>query len=354
MSSASTLVRIREEEAGLCSPAKEKAAARGAFGSRWLLLLWRPRHPLCGGGGGRPKVKLLACVVVLGLVLLVGSRLDSFMGWNFHQPSSVSSPSRGGYTVLINTWNRNNHLKQTVGHYASCTGTDAIRVIWSKSDPPQEKLKSHLNEVVASKSHKHDFKFDIISGSTTISRFRPSGDIRTDAVFSVDHDVIIPCPTLDFAFTVWQSAPSTMVGFVPRAHSLKAEGNGIPYYKYEGWWSVWWKGTYSMVLAQAAFFHRKYLDMYTYIMPSTVHDYLTRERICEDIAMSLLIANASGSPPIWVKGKTYKIGASGTSGLEGHGDHRSRCLNELLSLYETVPLMHTNVKAVDARQGWLW
>ncbi|XP_030531912.1 glycosylinositol phosphorylceramide mannosyl transferase 1-like [Rhodamnia argentea] len=348
---STALIRVREEEAGLGSPAKEKAATRGLYSGRWPLLLWRLRHPLCGAAS---KLRLLSCVVVLGLFLLVGSRLNSFMGWNFHHPSSVSSPSRGGYTVLINTWNQNNHFKQIVGHYASCAGTHAIRVIWSQSGPPQEKLKSHLNEVVASKSHKHDFKFDIISDGTMISRFRPSGDIRTDAVFSVDDDVIIPCPTLDFAFTVWQSAPSTMVGFVPRAHLPEAEINGVPYYKYEGWWPVWRKGTYSMILAQAAFFHRKYLDMYTSIMPSTVYDYLIRERICEDVAMSLLIANASGSPPIWVKGKTYKIGTSGTSRLEGQTDRRSRCLNELLSLYETVPLMHTNVKAVDARQEWFW
>lgn len=37
-----------------------------------------------------------------------------------------------------------------------------------------------------------------------------------------------------------------------------------------------------MVLSKAAFFHRKYLDMYTYKMPSTIHDYVTRERSAVD------------------------------------------------------------------------
>lgn len=112
--------------------------------------------------------------------------------------------------------------------------------------------------------------------------------------------------------------------------------DGVPNYRYGGWWSVWWMGTYSMVLSKAAFFHRKYLDLYTNVMPSSIHDYVTRERSakwfssfiqliaflmglcltslcmywcrnCEDIAMSLLVANATGSPPVWVKGNAMII-----------------------------------------------
>lgn len=113
----------------------------------------------------------------------------------------------------------------------------------------------------------------------------------------------------------------------------------VPSYNYGGWWSVWWMGTYSMVLSKAAFFHRKYLDLYTHEMPSSIHDYVSRERYglkgsfpsnvwdlginlplnfkhiflifharnCEDIAMSLLVANATGAPPIWVKGKMFCV-----------------------------------------------
>lgn len=90
-------------------------------------------------------------------------------------------------------------------------------------------------------------------------------------------------------------------------------------------------GTYNMVLSRAAFFHKKYLDLYTHAMPPSIQDYIARERClmaffftfflmnfvleredyffflfsyrnCEDIAMSLHIANATGAPPIWVKG----------------------------------------------------
>ncbi|KAI8029301.1 Glycosyltransferase family 64 protein C4 [Camellia lanceoleosa] len=353
----SALVAVRGAAAavdsdGLYSPAKEKAANRGVYSGRSPLLHRRLRQLLDG-----PRVKLLLFLCLLCLLVLFASRLDSLMGWNPHYSSFVSSPSRGGYTVLINTWKRNSLLKQSVAHYVSCGGTDAIHVVWSESDPPSHSLKAYLNNIVLSKSQtsqKTNFKFDINKEDNLNKRFKPIEDLRTDAIFSVDDDVIVPCRTLDFAFAVWQTAPFTMVGFVPRMHWLDQEKNGITYFKYEGWWSVWWMGTYSMVLSKAAFFHRKYLDLYTHKMPSSIYDYITRERSCEDIAMSLLIANATDAPPIWVKGKIYEIGSSGISSLIGHSKRRNKCLNDFISLYGTMPLVPTNVKAVDARHEWFW
>ncbi|KAJ1431400.1 Nucleotide-diphospho-sugar transferase [Sesbania bispinosa] len=286
----------------------------------------------------------------------------------------------GGYTVLINTWKQNSLLKQAVAHYASCRSADEIHVVWNDSEPPSEMLKTYLNKIAILKSqraHKSNFRFDINTEDKSNSRFKPIKDPRTDAIFSVDDDVIVPCPTLDFAFSVWQSAPFTMVGFVPRMHWLDKEmmkmstsligyirmvqlpfgGGGkimFAYYRYGGWWSVWWMGTYSMVLSKAAFFHRKYLDLYTHEMSPSIQDYVSRDRNCEDIAMSLLVSNATGGPPIWVKGKIYEIGASGISSLRGHSQRRNTCLNDLISLYGTLPLVSTNVKAVSARNEWLW
>ncbi|XP_058086854.1 glycosylinositol phosphorylceramide mannosyl transferase 1-like [Magnolia sinica] len=343
-------IAVGSSSCDLYSPAKEKAATRGVYNSR-SPLLWRARKLL-----GATKLRFLLAACVAFAVLLIASRASSLMGWDLHASSSISSPSRGGYTVLINTWKRNSLLKQAVAHYASCGGTDAIRVVWSETDPPSDSLKAYLKKIVLSKSsaHKPNFRFDLHEEDNLNNRFKPIKDLRTDAIFSVDDDVIIPCSTLDFAFTVWQSAPDTMVGFVPRMHWLDEEKDGVTYYKYGGWWSVWWMGTYSMVLSKASFFHRKYLDLYTYKMPSSIQDYVTRERNCEDIAMSLLVANATGAPPIWVKGKIYEIGASGISSLKGHSKRRDKCLNDFISLYGTMPLVSTNVKAVDAKHEWFW
>ncbi|XP_073125785.1 glycosylinositol phosphorylceramide mannosyl transferase 1-like [Henckelia pumila] len=350
----STLIAIREAavSGGDYSPAKEKASNRGVYVGRSTLLHRRFRLFI---GGAKYKLLLLFCF--LTSLYWLSSRLSCLMGWNHHYPSSVSSNSRGGYTVLINTWKRNTLLKHSVAHYASCGGTDAIHVVWSESNPPSEELRAYLKNIVLTKSqtaHKPNFRFDLNEEDNLNNRFKPIEDLRTVAIFSVDDDVIVPCRTLDFAFAVWQTAPRTMVGFVPRMHWLNEESNGVAYYGYGGWWSVWWTGTYSMVLSKAAFFHKKYLNLYTSKMPSSIHHYVSNERNCEDIAMSLLVANASGTPPIWVKGKIYEIGSSGISSLKGHSYARNKCLNDFVSLYGAMPLISTDVKALDARHEWFW
>eukprot|EP00252_Welwitschia_mirabilis_P002863 TRINITY_DN12885_c0_g1_i2.p1 TRINITY_DN12885_c0_g1~~TRINITY_DN12885_c0_g1_i2.p1 ORF type:complete len:346 (+),score=39.60 TRINITY_DN12885_c0_g1_i2:354-1391(+) len=303
---------------------------------------------------GSVKIKILLPVFLVFALVLIAGRAASFMGWHHHTPQSRP---RKGYTVLINTWKRNDLLKKSVAHYASCNSVDAINVVWSESEPPSDALQSYLRRVVLQKSqsrNRPDFRFNLNEVDNLNNRFRPIRNLRTDAIFSVDDDVIFPCSTLEFAFTVWQSASDSMVGFVPRMHWVDTKRHDAPVYTYGGWWSVWWMGTYSMVLTKAAFLHKKYLDMYTNEMPAPIRDYVIRERNCEDIAMSFLVANATGAPPIWVKGKIFEIGSSGISSLKGHSERRTRCLNDFVFLYGHMPLVVSNVKAVDARRRWFW
>ncbi|WOL01986.1 hypothetical protein Cni_G10705 [Canna indica] len=161
---------------------------------------------------------------------------------------------------------------------------------------------------------------------------------------------------MELAFIAWQSVgPTAMVGFVSRMHwmDMMAKTNE-EYYKYGGWWSVWWKGTYSMVLSKAAFFHKKYLYLYTLHMSASIRNYVTKYRNCEDIAMSFLVANTTSAPPIWVKGKIFEIGSSGISSLGGHSEKRSHCLNLFANIYGHMPLVATSMKVIDSRHNWLW
>lgn len=64
-------------------------------------------------------------------------------------------------------------------------------------------------------------RFDIHEEDSLNNRFKPLADIRTEAVFSVDDDLLVPCQTLEFAFELWTSAPDQLVGFVPRMHWRK-------------------------------------------------------------------------------------------------------------------------------------
>ncbi|PON90235.1 hypothetical protein TorRG33x02_138850 [Trema orientale] len=73
----------------LYSPAKEKAATRGAYTGRAPLLVRRLRHLLAAA-----KLRLLLGLCIFSFAVFVTSRLSSSMGWIPHDPSSVLSSSR--------------------------------------------------------------------------------------------------------------------------------------------------------------------------------------------------------------------------------------------------------------------
>ncbi|KAL3652227.1 GDP-mannose transporter [Castilleja foliolosa] len=331
-------------------------------------------------GSANIKLLLTSCIA-LTLIVLAGR---TTIGWNQYAASpSPSSHTGKGYTLLINTWKRYDLLKQSISHYASCPGLDSVHIVWSEPNPPSESLVNFLNRVVNSNSkggRKIELKFDINKEDSLNNRFKEIKGLKLDVVFSIDDDIIFPCPTVELAFSVWRSAPDTMVGFVPRVHWVdKSEGNDGKY-TYSGWWSVWWTERYSIILSKAAFFHKKYLSMYTYEMPSSIREYVSKNRNCEDIAMSFLVANATGAPPIWVKveeftinlldalwctlqgapgslyamSSIFEIGSTGISSLGGHTERRTECVNRFVTEYGQMPLVSTSVKAVDSRFCWFW
>lgn len=283
----------------------------------------------------------VATTLALALALTTLHRLDPAAG----------SP-RGGFAVVINTWKRPALLRRSAAHYAACAGVRAVHVVWSEPRPPPQPLRRTL--LNGTRRGGAPVRFEINAADSLNNRFRPIRGLATDAVFSVDDDVIVPCATLRFAFSVWQSAPDAMVGFVPRMHWLADPRGNTDEYRYGSWWAVWWTGTYSMVLSKASFFHKQYLDLYTNQMPPSIRKYVNENRNCEDIAMSFLVANATGAPPVWVQGRIFEIGSSGISSLKGHGLQRSRCLNEFAAMYGHMPLVATTVKAVDSRGSWFW
>eukprot|EP00262_Sarcandra_glabra_P018570 TRINITY_DN670_c0_g1_i1.p1 TRINITY_DN670_c0_g1~~TRINITY_DN670_c0_g1_i1.p1 ORF type:complete len:331 (+),score=30.41 TRINITY_DN670_c0_g1_i1:394-1386(+) len=329
---------------------------RGSWFNRRILQKFR--H-LGFSAVGSIKIKLLlACCIAFTLFFTAG-RAASFMGWKPNTSTTLRKfpIPRNGYTILINTWKRDDLLKKSIVHYASCTGVDSIHVVWSEPNPPSNSLHGFLRHVIQSKSRdgKHiELKFDLNKEDSLNNRFKEIKDLKTDAIFSVDDDVVFPCTSVEFAFSVWQSAPTTMVGFVPRMHWVDKMKGNMESYNYGGWWSVWWMGTYSMVLSKAAFFHKKYLDLYTNQMPESIRDYVTKNRNCEDIAMAFLVANTTGAPPIWVKGKIFEIGSTGISSMGGHSERRSHCVDRFAAEYGHMPLVSTSVKAVDSRRIWFW
>ncbi|KAF0932681.1 hypothetical protein E2562_011978 [Oryza meyeriana var. granulata] len=146
----------------------------------------------------------------------------------------------GGYAVVINTWKRYDLLRRSVAHYSGCAGVDAVHVVWSEPQEPTEELRGSILNCSRGQgggaAAVAEVRFVINTEDSLNNRFKPIQGLTTDAVFSVDDDLIVPCSTLRFAFGVWQSAPSAMVGFVPRMHWLADPGSNTKEYRYGSWW----------------------------------------------------------------------------------------------------------------------
>ena len=264
--------------------------------------------------------------------------------------------ARGRFTVVLNTYKRPDRLKRAIDHYTRCEGVDAVRVVWSESGTPPSGLEV---------SGGARLVFDVHEKNSINNRFVPLKGVRTDAVFNVDDDMIVDCRSVLFAFETWRASSETLVGFNPRLHSTprhylektplsqrslrfepKRPGAGVEEkcpYRYRHYWYVWWHGVYSMVLTKAAFCHHKYFEMYTNDLPKAVWDFVHENKNCEDIAMQFMISNATGLPPVWVRGHYRDSGvldfSGGISTGTGHRMKRDECLTFFAEAYGRMPLV---------------
>jgi len=364
---------------------------------------------------------LLLCLSFAGVVewffrLPDDENIALFEARNF--PSSLSLEERNAYllaeqlkrkyTVRINTFRRNDLLKQVVGHYVTCPNIDNIQIIWSDltNTPPVASfygipgliIESTNSKVLVSKDDKLNSKnpriqYEIHDVDSLNNRFRPKLPINTEAVLSVDDDLHLPCDLLDFTHNVWRQSPRTMVGFMPRMH-----GHEDGHFTYLDWWHVWRHGVYSLILTKACFLHQDFLHYYAgtrqpnYALlsasmppPSSatkvkhsdqdetadtmrlVHEYVDKHMNCEDLAMSFLVANLTHLPAVWVRGEGIsEIGHRGlveglfvkdqgiSSNQASHYAARSACVDSFVSLFGNMPLTTSSSKVDRASHFWLW
>jgi hypothetical protein len=195
--------------------------------------------------------------------------------------------------------------------------------------------------------------FDIQKNDSLNNRFRPLETPHTDAIFSVDDDMRVPCAELELAFNVWEGSPKSLVGFMPRIH-IRRNGE----LQYRCWWRVWWEGAYSIILTKAAILHHDFFHAYFTILPKEVFELIDKRRNCEDIAMQFLIANMTALPPLYVKGHLQDLGVlngistSSNVVTASHMKERDHCLNDLVRIFQRNPLVKSHIMIDTAQNGW--
>lgn len=270
------------------------------------------------------------------------------------EEEEARSLNDGQFSIIIQTYNRTDILLRLLNHYQATPHLQRIVVVWNNVGvtTPQWLWDSYG-------PHPIPVVFKEQTTNRMRNRLQMFPEIKTDAVLMLDDDTLISVPDLSFAFSVWKQFPDKIVGFVPRKHIL-GPGRVFSYGSFESQNPETGGGDqYSMVLIGAAFFRRRYLQLFQ-DQPPDVHALVDYTQNCDDIAMNFAVAldlqkrspvdqfcQTSG---VFVKPVDFRNlenqASSGYQGMWHRPEHllqRSYCLNKLTQIYGIMPLCFSNV-----------
>ncbi|KAM3866183.1 exostosin-like 2 [Diretmus argenteus] len=265
------------------------------------------------------------------------------------------------FTIIIQTYNRTDVLLKLLNHYQAVPHLQQMIIVWNNvGEQTPQKLWDSLGP------HPVPVVFKKQSANLMRNRLQPFHEIDTDAVLMLDDDTLLSVPDISFAFSVWKQFSDQIVGFVPRKHAVTA-GGVYSYGSFELQDPEMGGGDrYSMVLIGAAFFHRRYLQLFQ-DQPPSVHALVDETQNCDDIAMNFVVALYLGNQPrlssisrskcisnrpsgVFIKPvdlrNLEKDASSGYLGMWHRPEHllqRSYCLNKLTQIYGSMPLCFSNL-----------
>lgn len=287
--------------------------------------------------------------VVNTLLTLLKQRAFSYSprlksAWNSLKSSSTESMQldppilnpmiankRQGFTTVILAYERVKSLFQVIDGLDKVPSLAKIIVVWNNQDKPPP--PAHLWPNITKPIKVIQTKENLLS-----NRFFPYQEITTEAVFSLDDDIIMLTPDeIEFGFQTWVEFSDRIVGYPSRTTIWD---NSTRKWKYESEWT----NQVSMVLTGAAFYHKYYHHSYTYEMPRDIFDWVDSKRNCEDIAMNFLIAHHTKKSPLKVTPrKKFKcpncVNNEMLSADSSHMIARTDCINKFEQIYGYMPLI---------------
>jgi hypothetical protein len=251
-----------------------------------------------------------------------------FAGWDlcYHRvgddASNNTAATGGSFAVVINTYRRPDRLRDAVQHYADACGRRAgvsqVFVIWAEQgveiSEPLSFFSTSLRNTELPNNRAQVTVLQKAKDSLN-SRFEPIDELTSKAVFMVDDDIRVACSSLTKGFDAWKRHPDAMVGYYPRLASPPLSDPKSSELIYHTWPIVFLRHKFNCVLTKASFLHSKYLALYSgEQFPQEARDHVDKHMNCEDIAMSMLVANytkaMTGKPeyPIYVEGNVNDRG----------------------------------------------
>ncbi|XP_042100458.1 exostosin-like 1 isoform X3 [Ovis aries] len=226
-----------------------------------------------------------------------------------------------------------------------------ILVLWSSKKPPPPRWPETAVPLTVLDGHRKRTKFCVMRegrGTTLLSqasdRFLPHSAIDTDAILSLDAHSSLSTSEVDFAFTVWQSFPERMVGFLTWSHFWDEA---------QGGWGYTGERTneFSMVLTSAAFYHRYYHTLFTHSLPKALRTLADESPPCVDVLMNFLVAAVTKLPPIKVPYGPWHQEARPPPLAPGGPRFRAEpqpaaqdCLNQMAAGFGHMPLVSSRLR----------
>ena len=256
------------------------------------------------------------------------------------------------FTIVILSYKREETLEKQLEIYVNLPYLNQIIIVWNDQESlPSSNLRLKFALYFSSK------KIRVIKADANSlnNRFLPYDLIETDAVLSLDNDILLRGDEILFAFRVWRENRDRIVGFPVRYHAWNFSSNSFAYQSHLSC-------EYSMVLTGAAFYHNFYHFLYTSVMDEQIRNHVESIQNCEDIAFNMMVAHLTRKAPLKVTSKWNfycaecdKRSNEPSNQAEnepvslhlraGHFEKRTRCIQLFSSIYGYNPLLYTQYRA---------
>eukprot|EP00040_Diaphanoeca_grandis_P025841 m.143803 g.143803 ORF g.143803 m.143803 type:complete len:639 (+) comp30336_c0_seq1:81-1997(+) len=247
-------------------------------------------------------------------------------------------------TMILTVYDRYKDIEDRLKWYHTMLYLKSIYVVWNKIDTDIP--------IIDPSKYRIPIHFAKQKVNSMNNRFRPSELITTECIVNMDDDWNMPHTLLNYVIRLWHhSFRNQVVGIRKnaRTHGINMSSNGGGGGDVDGKW-IYMKNAsapMSIVLPSGMVYHRKYLDMYTFSIPQQARDLVDDITNCDDLLFNFMVANHSGTAPVFVRtsgiSKVHVI-KSGRSGLFTRGKHyvdRDSCLTQMAAMFGGMKLRYT-------------
>ncbi|CAH1773647.1 unnamed protein product [Owenia fusiformis] len=252
-----------------------------------------------------------------------GKEFNEALGGNF---------PREQFTIVMLTYEREAVLMNAIARLKGLPHLNRVVVVWNSPKPPAEDLRWPIIGV--------DVHVIRTEKNSLNNRFLPYDVIETEAILSIDDDAHLRHDEIMFGFRVWRENRERIVGFPGRFHAWDLD--------HDSWlYNSNYSCELSMVLTGAAFFHKYYAYLYSYVMPQAIRDKVDEYVNCEDLALNFLVSHITRQPPIKVTSRwTFRCPGcpKALSVEDSHFHERHKCMNFFVKIYGYMPLLYTQFR----------